>query len=222
MPPYRLAALLALFQIVVIGVMLGPPRFSNSVTVPRGIGSPVLAMEVALNPEEIDLLLGPKPSADRITMRLKTIEDFGFIAGYGSLFVVLSLILRRRERLLGNLAMVVSLGAMVFDVVENIQILRICDTALPATTQSMIDLMRHASYAKWTCAFLAIGILTRVYFQDGRPLARVLGWLYAAVAVVGLAGVVTHPVLFNYAMLPLPLGLAGTAWLFWWKSGAID
>lgn len=213
----RRIALLALFQIVVIGVMLGPPKFTNSVTVPRNIGSPVLALEVANNVEEIDMILGAKPSADRVTMRLKTLQDFAFLTGYGLTFVILSLVLRKQNALWGSVAMVFAVAAPVLDVVENIQILRVCDAPLALTTQSMIDAMRYASYAKWACAFLAIGILTKVYFAERTRLATVLGWLYLAVAVTGFCGLFVHPVLFNYAMAPLPVGLLGTAWHFWWK-----
>ncbi len=213
----RRIALLALFQIVVIGVMLGPPKFTSSVIVPRNLGSPVLAIEVAKNIEEVDMILGPHPSADRVTMRLKTIQDFAFLTGYGLTFVALALILRKRDPLWGNAALAVAVAAPLLDIVENIYILRVCATPLSLTTQATIDGMRYASYAKWAAAFLAIGILTKVYFAERGILPRILAWVYLAVSIVGLAGLVTHPSLFNYAMAPLPLALLATAWHFWWK-----
>jgi len=213
----RRIALLALFQVLVIGVMLGPPKFTNSVTVPRNLGSPVLALEVARNVEEVDMILGPMPSADRLTMRLKTIQDFAFLTGYGLTFVLLALMLRKLEPLWGNAALAVAIAAPLLDIIENAFILKICETPLDLTTQSTIDAMRYASYAKWACAFLAIGILTRVYFAGRGKLAKVLAWIHLAIAIVGIAGLVIHPVLFNYAMAPLPISLPLTAWYFWWK-----
>ncbi len=213
----RRIALLALFQVVVIGVMIGPPAFTNSVTIPRGLGNPILALELANSVDEIDMVLGPKPSADRVTMRLKTLQDFAFLTGYGLTFVFLALRLRKLDARWGNVALVFAIAAPLFDIAENIQILRICAAPLSLTTQSMIDTMRYESLAKWAAAFLAIGVLTKIYFAERGWLPRVLGGLYLLIAVTGLAGLIVHPVLINYAMMPLPIGLLATAWHFWWK-----
>lgn len=215
--PSRWIAVLALCQLAVTGVLIAPPVFTNNVTIPRDLGTPILALELARNVDEVDAILGDKPSPDRITMQMKTWVDFAFIACYGSLFCALSWMLRRRRKAIGAVALAFSAAAPVFDIVENVNILAVCGTRLSQLSQSTIDAMRYASYAKWFCAFAAMALLTLVYFAERRRLASVLGWLYAAMAATGLAGLAFQPGLINLAMLPVPAGLVGTAWLFWWR-----
>ena len=54
-----------------------------------GFASPVVALEVARNVNEVDSILGEAPSPDREAMRIKQYVDFGFIACYVSLYVAL-------------------------------------------------------------------------------------------------------------------------------------
>src|ERR1017187_345545 len=129
----RWAGYLAVLNLAIIAILMGRPSFSSASRPVRGITSPVLAMEVARNVTEVDAILSDAPSADREAMRIKQYADFGFIGGYAALYVVMSLLLMREGRVLAISAAILGVLAAIFDVMENLGILRIIDTDLAHT-----------------------------------------------------------------------------------------
>src|SRR5258708_25085519 len=92
----RAVGWLALACVVMIVILNGNPKFTNASQPPRGIASPVVALEVARNVDEVDAILGEAPSPDREAMRIKQYIDFGFIASYAALYVALAVMFRTR------------------------------------------------------------------------------------------------------------------------------
>jgi len=203
----RLTGLLALLCVGLIAILNGKPYFTNASRPPRRIASPLVAMEVVHNVDEVDAILGDAPSPDREAMRIKQYADFVFIACYAGLFLTLSAMAANRWVALCGLA------AAGFDVLENIAILRILDLPLSQTTQSMIDSIRHAGLAKWTLAFAALALLSPFFLKSRRWTMRIVGVLIALAAAVGFYGLYDNAFLV-WAGIPMAAGIAGIAALF--------
>ena len=212
----RTAGFLSLWCIAMLVLMFSKPSFTNASKPQHGIPDPVLALQMARNISDVDAVLGDVPSPDREVMRVKQYEDFGFIAGYATLYLTLSFMLARkypRFRLVAILAAIAGIAAAVLDVRENFAILRIVDVTLAATTQDMIDAIRRLAVPKWALGFIAIGLLSVYFLKDRRWATRVVGAIYALAAVVGLYGLINNAILAFGAAL-IALGLIGSAAVF--------
>jgi hypothetical protein len=209
----RRAGLAAVINLAMIGLLSGPPTFSKASTPVRGITNPVLAMEVVRNVGEVDAILSDAPSPDREVMRLKQFADFGFIAAYATLFVLMSILLMPQGRSLAIAAAALGLIAAICDVIENVGILRIVDADLSHTTQGMIEAIRYPSLIKWGLAALSIGLLGVLLVRTGRSGLRIIGVLNLLAAALGLAGVFDN-VLLAWSGVPMLGGFLGLAILY--------
>ncbi len=211
----RCVGWLAVLSVAIIVILAGKPGFSNASRPPRGIANPVVALEVARNVDEVDAILGEAPSPDREAMRIKQYVDFGFIACYAGLYVALSLLFAKIPwgRWLAVSAAVCGVAAAVFDVLENLAILRILDARLNLTTQAMIDSIRRPSLIKWTLVFVAIALLSSFFLASRKWTMRTVGGLYAVAAALGLYGVHNNAFLV-WAGIPVLAGMIGIAALF--------
>jgi hypothetical protein len=183
------------------------PYFSNACRPPRGIASPVIAMEVVRNAEEVDAILGEAPSPDREAMRIKQYVDFGFIAAYFGLFAA-------ARRLVGGAAgwavAICGAAAGAADVIENIGILRVVNADLRHTTQAMIDAIRVPSLIKWTLVWVALVLLGRFFVRQQGWQRRAVGVANLAAAALGFYGLFDNAFLV-IAGLPMLVGLIGVA-----------
>jgi hypothetical protein len=209
----RWAGLLAVLNLAMIALLMGRPYFSNASRPVRGISNPVLALEVARNIAEVDAILGDAPSPDREAMRIKQYADFGFIGTYASLYVVMSLWLMREGRVPAILAAVLGVLAAIFDMIENLGILRIVNTDLAHTTQAMINAVRYPSLTKWTLASIALGLLAILLMRVRRAGPRIVGALYLIAALLGLYGVYDNAIL-QWSGIPALAGFIGLAILY--------
>jgi len=209
----RWAGYLAVLNLAMIAILLGRPSFSNGSRPVRGITSPVLAMEVARNVQEVDAILSDAPSADREAMRIKQYADFGFIAAYAGLFVVTGILLIPQGRATAISAAALGVLAAIFDVIENLGILRVVSTDLEHTTQAMIDQVRYPSLIKWALVSLALGLLAMLFLRLKRAGPRIVGALYLIAALLGLYGLYDNAVL-QWTGIPTLAGFIGLAILY--------
>jgi hypothetical protein len=170
-------------------------------------------MEVVRNVAEVDAILSDAPSPDREVMRLKQFADFGFIAAYATLFVLMSILLVPQGRSIAIAAVVLGLIAAICDVIENIGILRIVDANLSHTTQGMIDAIRYPSLIKWGLASLSIGLLAVLLAQTGRTGLRIVAVLNLLAAALGLCGVFNN-LFLAWSGVPMLGGFLGLAILY--------
>ena len=212
----RATGWLAVLSIAMIALMLGKPEFSNASRPANGIDDPVLALQMATTVKDIDPILSDAPSPDRETMRLKQFLDFGFIACYAGLYLALSVLLARSfdwGKPIAIAAAVCGLAAAMFDIVENVAILRLCATPLRETSQAMVDAIHRPSLAKWALAFAALALLSSYFFSSPRWTFRAVGAVSAVTVVLGFLGLYDHSLL-PYAAVPMFAGFAGIAALF--------
>jgi hypothetical protein len=137
-------------------------------------------------------------------MRFKQYVDFGFIASYTALYLVLSVLLARSYpwgRIPAIAAAICGVAAAGFDVAENFAIIRICDVRLSQTTQAMIDAIRHASLAKYGLALLTTSLLIGYFLADSRRFMRLAGVLSVLSVLLGLVGFLDNN-FFSYAGIP--------------------
>jgi len=184
----RAVGIVAVANLAFIALLLGRPHFSNASRPVRGISNPVLAMEVARNVSEVDAILSDSPSPDREVMRIKQYADFGFIGAYAALYVLMSLLLIREGRIIAISAAVLGVAAAIFDVIENLGILRIVNIDLSHTTQIMIDTIRYPSLIKWALVSLALGLLGVLALRTGRRGLQIVGARDVLAALRGLYG----------------------------------
>lgn len=154
----RWALGLALLTVVWFALIQGKPSFTNA-SRPQRISNPHLAIQFVRSVQEIDDLLGDvyesRPSPDRLVMRFKQYLDFGFIASYCALFAVMGALAYRDGGFARPLAIggaICGIAAGVFDVVEDVGILRLMDVPLLHTTPAMLNAIRQPAAAKWSLA----------------------------------------------------------------------
>jgi hypothetical protein len=211
------------FAVIGVGLWLG--IIGSSITprkVPIEIKSPILAIELAKTPAEVnDIVEGPKES-NRDTIRTSVKVDFFFIALYWLLFVAVALILSTR-RFAWSLWLALTAGvcgtaAAGFDVLENFRLFRILET----TTTETLDSVRFATLSKWWFTFTTLALLAPVFFWRQDPVfwqkygIIAIGFIYLFTASVGWWGLwYDQPAIIAFASsLLMPLGLLTVACLF--------
>ena len=212
----RVTGWLALLTLAMAVILLGNPAFTSASFPPRGIPDPILGLQMARNVAEVDDVLGEAPSPDREAMRIKQYWDFGFIACYVCLYLALSVLMARTFPQWTWLAVsmaICGLGAAVFDVIENLAILRILDVKLNLTTQAMVDAIHHPSMIKWTLVFITLAILSAYFLRQDQWRMRAVGLVNAAASVLGFVGLLANALIAWAAFLML-LGLIGTILIF--------
>jgi hypothetical protein len=219
----RVSGLFALWCVAMLILIGSPPSFSSASKQQAGMLGPGLALQMAHDVRDVEALLSDKPNEDREAMRTKQYEDFGFIAGYLCLFLALSVLLARSYPGLRAIAIIAALsgaGAAIFDVMENLAILRIVDVKIVDTTQYMVDAIHHASLAKWTLAFIALGLLSTYFLRHRNWFAKLVGGIDAAAGFIGLVSLIDqslYPLLFVAALLLAAGLLAGAVVLLTFK-----
>ncbi len=206
--------MVAALCLAAVAVISGPPYFSSASRSVRGITNPVLAMEVVQNVAEVDAILSDAPSPDREAMRLKQYADFGFIACYAALFVLMAMLLGG----MAWLAAALGLLAAACDVAENLATLRLIDLPLSQTTQARIDGIRDPALMKWALASLALGMFAALLLRQKTAGLRIVGVCDLAAAALGLYGLVNNAFL-AWSGLPMLAGILTLAILFFRPRG---
>lgn len=183
---YAAIALLVFGVVAVVGTGRKPAHI-------QGLTMPVLAMEFVETDAELHAIIGPPGTREakfldgRRWLTTGIRFDYGFIALYWLLFVLMAGVLARRDgpwMWLGAAAALAITGAAVFDAVENVRMTRVIESARLAG----ID-VAFAGFAKWLLSFVAIGLLSFVFLAQ-RGWIPLIGVLCVAIAGVGLAGLV--------------------------------
>ena len=142
--------------VVFLVVLAGRPSFTNASLPVRGVADPVVALQMARGADDVEAVLGDAPSPDREVMRVKQYVDFGLIAGYLGLGVVIGVALGGgRGLLLAGLTIV----AALLDVRENLGTLRVVNLGLGQVNSGMLDALRFNSIAKWVVLAVAIAVV---------------------------------------------------------------
>jgi hypothetical protein len=176
--------------VVFLVVLAGRPSFTNASLPVRGVADPVVALQMARSADDVEAVLGDAPSPDREVMRVKQYVDFGLIAGYFGLALVICLALRRSGR--GRMAwllVIMAILAAFHDVRENLITLRVVNLSLSQIHTAMLDQLRLISTGKWVFLAAASVLLAAVTVRQRTwylRTAAALGFSGAALTVVGL------------------------------------
>ena len=207
--PERLALVLGVLCLATLVLLEGRPYFTTFSIPQRGIRDPQVALQMARSVAEVDAILSDAPSPDREAMRLKQYIDFAFIASYAALFVVLGRALMAVARWAWLVGVFGALAAF-HDVREDIDILRLLDTPLDATTQQMISHLHLMSVSKWSFAAAAIALLGAFTMAGRRWYLKLIGAVDLLAAALVLWGLIDNPVLV-WAGAPLAAGMIANA-----------
>jgi hypothetical protein len=173
---------------VLAGIATASPAFSEKSRKAAGV-APVLTMELGRTPQEIRGILATK--GDRSSMRLVQYLDFALIASYGFFFVMAAVFERGvwgAPLWLTAAAAMAGLAAAVFDVLEDVSILRTLDLENRAIDKEHVRRTRRRASAKWT--LFAIAELLLAAGAVG-PWMVILG----VAGLCGLAGMKWHRLL---------------------------
>jgi hypothetical protein len=98
--------------------------------------------------------------------------------------------------------------------VENIRLLRVLDLPTSEVTNAAANGIRQPSLIKWSLIFLTVGFLSPTFLWRSDWIV-LIGYLYLAALLVGLAGVFFYrPAVGWAAAFPMGLGLVAVAFLF--------
>jgi hypothetical protein len=222
----RLAAALAILTFVFFVLLQGKPYFTNASRPPRGIPDSEAAIQAPRSVDEIDDILGDAPSPDREVMRLKQYLDLGFFASHTALLMVLAIMLARGgtwERVAASAAMAIAVAAAVFNVLQDLAILRVLDVPLLATTPQMLNAIRRASAAKWALAALALALMASLLWKKGGWWNCLTGALLVLTAVLMAYGLHDNRFFFyqRYAYAIALIGIAGVCLPRWGRLSSL-
>ncbi len=197
--------------IVFLAVLAGSPSFTNASLPVRGVADPVVALQMARSADDVEAVLGEAPSPDREVMRVKQYVDFGLIAGYVGLGVVIGMALGRSGRGAWLLAgLIVAILAALLDVRENLGTLRVVNLGLGQVNSGMLDALRFNSIAKWVVLAAAITVLASATVARKQWYLRTAGGLGLAGAALTIAGLFFNSILVWGGLLMI-LGMLLTA-----------
>jgi hypothetical protein len=214
---FVLAGILVLTLGGIYGWMRATQRFCPEPRTPEDLRDPVLAIELARTAGEVRGVLGdPDGRRNRAVMRGQMFADGFFIACYAECFALLAVVTfcSRRARFAGAVALLAALGAGVFDVVEDLGILRTLDTDPDQLTDAMVASTRHASLAKWLLVGVVETALSRLFlgFRGEDKGRRAVSWAVGVSLLIAaafqFAGLFRHG-LIAVSFLFLVLALVG-------------
>jgi hypothetical protein len=204
-------ALGLLIALAILGALIRsqvPPR----IDLPFETTSTMMAAEFASAPDEINAVLGSDRRYAK-PLQFQQYLDFPFIVCYVALFILIALALKNYDvpgaRWLAYIAIAGAVLAGLFDIAENISILKTAGT--PAMNTSAV---RWFSIPKWSLAFLVMAIESIVFFFWPR---LNLWWRLAACVVGGLLLFVGASGLLFSALM----SLSDIAWTAEWMSWAL-
>ena len=159
---------------------------------PAGYTNPVLALELAANGAEINAINSSEGGKASAFIKNQLSKDFGYIVIYVVLFSCVALLLTEVTsdwgKYLGWGAVACAVLAGVFDLIENLGMLKAVSTPAGAASDSLANSIRYPSLAKWALLFvfcLLVGLtLSRL---SGSLL--IPGFAFLIAAVLGLSGV---------------------------------
>jgi hypothetical protein len=180
-----------------------------------GYTSPVLALELPANGAEIDAVNRSEGGKSTAFIKNQLSKDFGYIAIYVVFFSCLALLLTEltsdRNKYLNLAAVVCAVLAGVFDVIENLGMLK---ATSGVATDSLANSIRYPSLAKWALLFVFC-------LFAGVTLSRVGRWLlipgiaFLLAALLGLSGVTLNLLRPKYYwMFPAATLLLGVGIIF--------
>ncbi|MDQ1637855.1 MAG: hypothetical protein QOF62_1194 [Pyrinomonadaceae bacterium] len=171
-----------------------------NVVLPAGLHMPGLALELVRTPAEVDQIINatatlnenssPSLATQSLVSNIKM--DYWFIAWYALVLGSLSIWLFKRAYSNKARNLVIAAGflipvAAIFDVLENIRMLRVLTEGL--RTQQAIDAIRFAGTMKWASLFVSIGLLAWLFIPR-KDKAAIIGYLLLSTALLGLIGLV--------------------------------
>jgi hypothetical protein len=159
---------------------------------PEDYANPVLALELAENGSDIDTINSLKDGEAAKFIKEHLPKDFGYIVIYVVFFSCLALLLaelvsnRSRYLALGAVACAVLTG--VFDVIENVGMLKAVSTTVGTATDSLAIFIRYPSLAKWALLFVFC-LLVGITFSRREGWLLIPGLAFLIAGIVGLSGV---------------------------------
>jgi hypothetical protein len=195
-------------------------------TLPSWTKNPVLALELVKSKAEIEMTLGEDSDPSNQTMRemqrqgLKD-DSFVFIPFYWLLIMAMSWLLTRRQidgaLWMGIAAAACVTGAAIFDYMENSGMRKALDTSIANTTDQMAHAIRNPSLAKWALIFIAMALLSGLFWRQNWLSA--IAVIYLMIGFVGLVGLIYHQAIeWAFTLMLISIILIAALFTIWPKQ----
>jgi patatin-related protein len=194
---------------------------------PARLHNPTMAMELARSPSETvqviqaEAVLADSSPADqeagKAKLRQSIMMDWVLILYFtiviGFMCWWLNRFHRETEVGLTPFAIVVVLGAAIFDIVENNSILHVLKEQ--TVSQASVNWIWISTTLKWLALFLLLGLIGRLFRMRVHKVVRWTGVLLLTTAIVGVLGLVVVRMLVEVAfwMMALDLLVVGVVFL---------
>jgi hypothetical protein len=180
---------------------------------PAGYTNPVLALELAGSGPEIDAINRYEGGKATEFIKRHLPKDFGYIAVYVVFFSCLALLL---AELASAWSKYLSLGAVacavmsgVFDVIENLGMLKATATPAGTATDTLANSIRYPSLTKWALLFV-FSLLVGLSLSGLRGWFLLPGLAFLIAALLGLSGVTLNLISpKSYWMFPASIRFLG-------------
>lgn len=212
--------------LILLGVVLSllsyyqsrrPPLIKWPDKFPHGLSQPMLALEFARTPDDIEKTVGAQGDLRRARMlALLRTDTFGLIPTYWLFFLSLSWLLAHRSISksvwFGLAVAVCATGAALFDFAENHYIRIALETSLPQTAAATVNGIYWSALIKWLLIFVALALLSRLFLGRSDWLS-ILGILFLVTSLLGFLGLFHNPAI-EWSYLPLKVTLVCVAATF--------
>jgi hypothetical protein len=195
-------------------------------TLPGGTKNPVIALELVKSKDEIKMTLGEDGDESSETMRGMLRKDvkgdsFVFIPLYWALIMAMSWLLTRRQIdgafWMGIVAGACITGAAIFDYMENSGMSTALDTSIARTTDQMAAAIRNPSLAKWALIFIAMGLLSALFWRQNWIVA--IAVIYLLIGIIGMIGLIYHQAIeWAFTLMAVSMILVALLFAFWPKQ----
>jgi len=191
--------------VVAISIVLLRVQPSRMHELPAGMLTPVLALELAQTPAEVERIFGTAP-AERARFETRMIRgtwiDFALLATYGLFLAGVAHELSRSGSRSARFAVLLAVAAACFDAAENWQLLGIFAN-LGGHYEGALATLRIVTWGKWWC----LG----AYFAAVAAPAWALGGFARAAAISGIVGGVASIAALPLRGIPAEIMLNGTS-----------
>lgn len=186
------ATICVFFALSIILTVVHPTKPAHAL--PHGISSPVVGLEMALNPRQVWDVLGDPQSVEgqssRAAFLLGTRLDFLYIAVYSLAYILLTLLMVSRQGAARSwiYATLVAVGITALaDVMENLAIFSLLDTGSESLVDLHIDQLIVFTRIKWL--FLGISglpavVLLRRESRRGPSFLLTVAFAFGALSIV--------------------------------------
>ncbi|MFV0605963.1 MAG: hypothetical protein ACK5NK_09000 [Niabella sp.] len=192
---FKIARILGIL-LAVTAITLMPINPKAEYNLDQGFRTPIIAFEFAKDTATINQLFNVSNVAQyKADFKLGVQIDFGFMFLYSGLVLFVAIGIYQRKKILSvYIFSLLCLLMVIFDTIENIQILQIIQLHPRNNFSTQLNLLHLFTWLKWSSIAIAFLYLSSYFFLQKR-FGKIIGFLQAACLVLLVVAY------FNYGLM---------------------